>query len=74
MAKKYNKSREQKPNYSKRGINNLSVEKDGKNRGINNLSVESGTDLDLENKIKEQKNKNLCLEDNGDQCYNPRKK
>ncbi|MDO9536103.1 MAG: hypothetical protein Q7J85_12430 [Bacillota bacterium] len=74
MAKKFNKSKEQKPNYSKRGNNNANVEKDGKIRSFSNLNVESGTDFDLANKIKEQKNKNLCLEDNGDQCFNPKKK
>jgi len=74
VGKKFNKSKEQKPNYSKRGNNKAKVEKEEKSFGFSNLNVESGSDFDLENKIKEQKNKNLCLEDNGDQCFNPRKK
>jgi len=44
LAKKYNKSREQKPNYSKRGKN------------LDNIQVEAGRDFDLEEKIREQRN------------------
>ena len=40
MAKKHNKSRKQKPNYSK--------------RGITNVNVEAGTDLDLEEKLTDK--------------------
>ena len=47
MAKKYNKSREQKPNYSKRG------------KKLDNIQVEAGREFDFEEKIREQRN-NAC--------------
>ncbi len=47
MAKKYNKSREQKPNYSK--------------RGRDNYRIEAGTDFDLDSKLKEQKDSSQCI-------------
>ncbi len=37
MAKKHNKSKQQKPNYSK--------------RGITNVNVEAGADLEMEKKL-----------------------
>ncbi len=40
MAKKHNKSKQQKPNYSK--------------RGIANVNLEAGADLDLEQKLKDK--------------------
>ncbi len=40
MAKKHNKSKQQKPNYSK--------------RGITNVNVEAGADLDLEQKLNDK--------------------
>jgi len=46
VAKKYNKSRQQKPNYSK--------------RGKESYRVEAGTEFDLEGKIKE-KNPSQCF-------------
>ncbi len=39
MAKKHNKSKQQKPNYSK--------------RGITNFNAEAGADLDLEQNLKD---------------------
>jgi hypothetical protein len=51
VAKKYNKSREQKPNYTK--------------RGKESYRVEAGTDFDLDSKLsdsklKEEKNSSSC--------------
>ncbi|MGI6308401.1 MAG: hypothetical protein ACOX1X_07390 [Dethiobacteria bacterium] len=46
MAKKYNKSRKQKPNYSKRG------------RG--SFNVETASDFDLESKITDKKSPEHC--------------
>jgi len=46
VAKKHNKSRKQKPNYSK--------------RGMGNLRVEAGTDLELGEKNKETEKTDLC--------------
>ncbi len=43
MAKKYNKSREQKPNYSKR------------EKRLDNIRVEAGKDFALEDKLREQR-------------------
>ncbi len=40
LAKKYNKSRKQKPNYSK--------------RGITNVNVEAGADLEMEQKLTDK--------------------
>jgi|GEM_PF-2206863 len=39
LAKKYNKSRKQKPNYS--------------NRGMTNVNVEAGADLEVEREFKD---------------------
>lgn len=50
MAKKYNKRKEQKPNYSKRG------------KRLNNIQVEAGKDFDLEDKLQEQRD-NACDND-----------
>jgi len=47
VAKKYNKSREQKPNYSK--------------RGRDSYRVEAGTDFDPDSKLKEQRESSQCI-------------
>ena len=50
LAKKHNKSRKQKPNYSK--------------RGITNVNVEAGADLELGQKLTDKtcmnNDKNIC--------------
>ncbi|MEW5922217.1 MAG: hypothetical protein AB1796_15000 [Bacillota bacterium] len=49
MAKKYNKSRKQKPNYSK--------------RGMTNVNVEAGADLELGRDLSDKtfkRNDNIC--------------
>jgi hypothetical protein len=59
LAKKYNKSRKQKPNYSK--------------KGLQNVQMETSSDLDLESGLKEQKNKSQSLCSESDQSFSPRK-
>ncbi len=49
LAKKYNKSRKQKPNYSK--------------RGMTNVNVEAGADLELGRDLSDKtfkRNDNIC--------------
>jgi len=50
LAKKYNKGREQKPNYSKRG------------KRIDNTKMEASRDFDFEEKLRQEKN-NICDSD-----------
>lgn len=59
MAKKYNKSRKQKPNFSK--------------KGLQNVQMETSSDLDLESSLKEQKNKKQSSCSESDQSFSPRK-
>ncbi len=59
MAKKYNKSRKQKPNYSK--------------KGLQSVQMETSSDLDLESSSKEQKNKSQSFCSESDQSFSPRK-
>lgn len=60
LAKKYNKSRKQKPNYSK--------------RGVQNVQMEAGSEFDLESNIKEQKNKSQSFCDESEQPFSPKRK
>jgi len=60
LAKKYNKGRKQKPNYSK--------------RGIQNVQLETSSEFDLESSLKEQKNKNQSFCEESEQSFSPKRK
>lgn len=60
LAKKYNKSRKQKPNYSK--------------RGVQNVQMETSSEFDLESNLKEQKNKSQSFCDESEQSFSPKRK